>query len=225
MTTRRGVHSTTAGHPMPIPDWNDRYTQGDLPWDTGEPDVNLVEYVRDRGLPPGRALDVGCGTGSNSLWLAEQGFEVLGVDISPRAIDLANGKLGNGTSARCRFAVLDFLEGEAPAGPFDFVFDRGCFHVFDDPDKRSRFAVRVEDCLTHGGVWLSLMGSTEGPPRDHGPPRRSVRDIADAIEPALEIVELRSIEFDADLPTHARAWFCVSRLRKTPAQPSTRRDD
>lgn len=168
---------------------------------------------------------MGCGTGTNALWLAEQGFDVLGVDVSPRAIDLATAKLGNGLSTRCRFAVLDFLDGEAPAGPFDFVFDRGCFHVFDDPEKRCRFAMRVADCLTHHGLWLSLMGSTEGPARDHGPPRRSARDIAAAIEPALEIIELRTVEFDADLPTAARAWLCVSRLRKTPAQPSTRRDD
>lgn len=209
---------------MSHPDWNERYEQGDLPWDSSEPDVHLVEYVRAHGLSRGRALDVGCGTGTNSLWLAEQGFEVLGVDISPRAIDLANAKAGH-AGGRCRFAVADFLEGEAPAGPFDFVFDRGCFHVFDDPEKRSRFAVRVADCLTHGGVWLSLMGSTEGPPRDHGPPRRSMRDIAEAIEPALEIVSLEAIEFDADLPSAARAWACVSRLRKTPAQPSTHRSE
>jgi SAM-dependent methyltransferase len=208
---------------MPTSDWNARYEQGDLPWDSSEPDVNLVEYVRGRGPTRGRALDVGCGTGTNARWLAEQGFEVLGVDVSPRAVDLANAKAGN--HGRCRFAVLDFLEGEAPAGPFDFVFDRGCFHVFDDPEKRSRFAMHVADCLTHGGVWLSLMGSTEGPPRDHGPPRRSVRDIAAAIEPVLEIVELRAVEFDADLPSAARAWACVSRLRKTPAQPSTFRHD
>lgn len=213
---------------MPIPDWNERYSRGDLPWDSAEPDSNLVQALRDLQLPPGRALDIGSGTGTNALWLAAQGFDVLGVDISARAVDLANAKLGNGEvhgPGKCRFAVVDFLEGEAPAGPFDFVFDRGCFHVFDDPEKRSRFAMRVADCLTHNGIWLSLMGSTEGPARDHGPPRRSVRDIADAIEPALEIVHLRAAEFDADLPSAAKAWVCVSRSRKTPAQPSTKRDD
>lgn len=211
---------------MSIPDWNERYAQGDMPWDTGEPDPHLVELVSGRGLKPGRALDIGCGTGTNACWLAEQGFDVLGVDISELAVEQASKRAAGapGTATHCRFAVADFLEGEAPAGPFDFVFDRGCFHVFDDPEKRSRFAVRVADCLTHEGLWLSLMGSTEGPAREHGPPRRSARDIADAIEPALQLVELRAVEFNANLPSPAQAWWCLSRQRKVPAQPSTRRE-
>jgi hypothetical protein len=72
-----------------------------------------------------------------------------------------------------------------------------------------------------GGVWLSLIGSTEGPPREVGPPRRSAREVALAIEPVLEIVELRSAQF----VTHdAKAWFCLARQRSVPAQPSSRRD-
>jgi SAM-dependent methyltransferase len=208
---------------MPTPDWNERYAQNDVPWDTDEPDPHLVSLVRTCGLQPGRVLDVGCGTGTHACWLAEQGFDVLGVDISPRAIDLA-GKRATSSSSRCRFAVLDFLEGKAPLGPFDFVFDRGFFHIFDDPEQRSRFAARVAGCLAAHGQWLSLIGSTEGPPREHGPPRRSARDIVDAIEPALEIFELRAVEFHADLPSPARAWYCFSRRRETPAQPSTRRE-
>lgn len=75
--------------------------------------------------------------------------------------------------------------------------------------------------LEPGGLWLSLIGSTEGSPREVGPPRRSVREIALAIEPVLEIVELRSAEFRA---TGAKAWFCLSRQRTIPAQSSTRHD-
>jgi methyl halide transferase len=100
------------------------------------------------------------------------------------------------------------------------VFDRGCFHVFDEPGERQRFAAQVAAALTPGGVWLSLVGSTEGPPREVGPPRRSACEVALAIEPALEIVELRSAAFRED----AKAWFCVSRKRTIPAQPSTRHD-
>jgi hypothetical protein len=68
-----------------------------------------------------------------------------------------------------------------------------------------------------------MIGSTEGGARDTGPPRRTARDIADAIEPALEIVELRAIEFDTRLPSAPRAWLCLSRPREAPAVPSTRR--
>ena len=118
-------------------------------------------------------------------------------------------KLG-GRDLRCRFQTLDFLAADPPDPSFQFVFDRGCFHVFDDPDERSRFASRVASILAPGGLWLSLIGSTEGPPREVGPPRRSAREVTLALEPALEIVELRGAEFRAH---GAQAWFCLSRRR------------
>jgi SAM-dependent methyltransferase len=207
---------------MTQPDWNARYVAGDLPWDTGEPDANLVDLVRRGVITPGRALEVGCGTGTNSIWLAREGFDVLGLDLSPVAVERARSK-AEGASAR--FEVSDFLEGTLPAGPFHFVLDRGCFHVFDDAGVRARFAERVASLLEVGGTWLSLIGSTEGAPREVGPPRRSARDVVAALEPALELVELRSTTFEAnlDLEVAPRAWLCLSRRRAVPAQPSTKR--
>ena len=207
---------------MPRSDWNDRYVTGDIPWDTGEPLDYLVDFVRSRPVPPGRALDVGCGTGTNSIWLARQGFDVLGVDLSDIAIGRAREKLGD-SDVPCRFAALDILSDPVPGGPFDFVFDVGCFHIFDESEERALFAERVAAVLDQDGFWLSLIGSTEGPERDHGPPRRSLRDVVNAIEPSLEIIEIRSTDFRAHLPTPAAAWVCVARQRRVPAQPSTRR--
>ena len=204
---------------MPDRNWNEHYASGQTPWDSGEPDPALVEAVEAGTIPAGRALEVGCGTGTNALWLAAHGFDALGVDVSPLAIDRARAKMGGGRTA-CRFEVLDFLK-DPPEGPFDFVFDRGCFHVFDAPEVRARFAALVAGVLTPGGLWLSLIGSTEGAARDTGPPRRSARDIASAVEPFLEIVQLRSIHFDLDLEMPPAAWLCLSRVRAVPAQPST----
>jgi SAM-dependent methyltransferase len=204
---------------MPNPTWNDRYASGDpLPWDTGTPDPLLVEMVESRLIPPGRTLEVGCGTGTNAIYLASRGFEVLGVDISPLAIEKAQSK----GAVRCRFETGDFLAAAPAGGPFDVVFDRGCFHVFDEDRDRARFAERVASQLADRGLWLSLVGSTEGPPRDAGPPRRSARDLVNAIEPHLELVELRTAEFGVN-EEQLRAWRCLSRKRTVPAQPSTRR--
>jgi SAM-dependent methyltransferase len=203
-------------------DWNERYVAGTLPWNTGRPDEVLVAFVRSGAVAPGRTLEIGTGTGTNARWLAEQGFDVLGVDVAPRAIEQARGKLAGPAAARCRFEVNDFL-GEPPPGPFAFVFDRGCFHVFDDAADRARFAAHVARVLAPDGVWLSLIGSTEGPPRDVGPPRRSARDIAAAVEPVLAIAELAAVQFDGSSPSPAAAWRCVARPRAVPAQPSTRR--
>jgi len=78
--------------------------------------------------------------------------------------------------------------------------------------------------LAPDGLWLSLIGSTEGAPREEGPPRRTAREVTSAIEPALEILELRSIAFETTDLGRPQAWFCLSRRRTVPAQPSTRRD-
>jgi SAM-dependent methyltransferase len=153
------------------------------------------------------------------LWLAGQGFKVLGIDISPIAIEKARAKAASAKWG-CRFEQLDFLNAAVSTGPFDFVFDRGCFHVFDNHADRERFAACVARVLAPDGRWLSLIGSTEGPERDWGPPRRSARDVIQALEPVLEISELRSIEFGS-LPIPASAWWCISRPRKVPAVPST----
>lgn len=205
---------------MPHPSWNESYASGQLPWDTGQPEPLLVDFVASGAVAPGLTLEIGAGSGTNAIWMAERGFDVLGIDVSPLAVEKARAKMG-ARALRCRFAAWDFLGGPPPDGPFQFVFDRGCFHVFDEPDERQRFAAKVAGALAPDGLWLSMIGSTEGPPREAGPPRRSAREVALAIEPALEIVNLRSAEFQ---PHGAKAWFCLSRKRTAPAQPSTRRD-
>jgi SAM-dependent methyltransferase len=205
---------------MPNPSWNESYASGRVPWDTGQPDPLLIEFVASGAVAPSATLEIGAGTGANAIWMAERGFDVLGVDVSPLAIESAHAKM-EGRSLPCRFAALDFLASRSPNRPFQFVFDRGCFHVFDEPSERQRFAAQVAVALAPGGLWLSLIGSTEGPPREFGPPRRSAQEVTFAIEPALEIVELRSAEFRDH---SAKAWFCLSRQRTMPAQPSTRHD-
>ncbi len=201
-------------------DWNESYAQGFLPWDTGKPDPILTKFVESGHVKPGRALEVGCGTGTNSLWLASRGFDILGVDVAPLAVEKARAKQAGATG--CRFESVDFL-ATPPGGLYDFIFDRGCFHTFDQPEDRARFSARVAGLLVPGGMWLSLIGSTEGAPREVGPPRRSASEVVASIEPVLEIVELRADTFHSQ-GEPAAAWFCLSRRRKVPAQPSTRHD-
>jgi SAM-dependent methyltransferase len=204
---------------MPHPSWNESYASGEsLPWDTGTPDPLLVEVIESRAIAPGRTLEIGCGTGTNAIFLAQHGFDVLGIDISEVAVARARAK----AQGRCRFEAVDYLAAAPAGGPFQFVFDRGCFHVFDGEGERARFAENVAAELVEHGFWLSLIGSTEGAPRDEGPPRRSARDVMNAIEPALEIVQLRSTEFTV-CEEQLKSWLCLSRKRAIAAQPSTRR--
>jgi len=199
-------------HPAKDPlRWEQRYLEKDVPWDSGRPDPHLLAVVEAYGLASGKALEIGCGTGTNAIWLEGAGLDVLGVDLSPTAIEQAQAKAA-AAGAGCQFLTTDFLAEEVPGGPFDLVYDRGCFHVFDEPE-RSRFVARVAQLLTPDGVWHSLMGSTDGPPREVGPPRRSLVDIAAAVEPTFELLEMKATTFDKDGLSYARAWVMVARKR------------
>ena len=113
----------------------------------------------------------------------------------------------------CRFEVSDLFADAIPGGPFGFVYDRGCFHTFDAPDVRARFAARVAESMTEGGLWHSLIGSTDGPPREEGPPRRCAAEIMTAVEPYFEVLELRQVFWDEGDHAEARAWVMVARRR------------
>jgi hypothetical protein len=68
---------------MPHPSWNDSYASGEpLPWDTGTPDPMLIATIESHAIQPGRTLEVGCGTGTSAIYLAEHGFDVVGVDVA-----------------------------------------------------------------------------------------------------------------------------------------------
>lgn len=192
--------------------WDQRYVEGDLPWDSGKPDAHLHAVLDEHGIMPGKGLEIGCGTGTNSIWLAKQGFEMTGLDLSPTAIAAAEAKVA-AVEVNCRLLVADILVDKVPGTPFEFVYDRGCFHVFDGVDERSRFASQVADLLAPDGIWHSLIGSTDGPPRDSGPPRRSAAEVVAAVEPHLEILQLRSTTFDQGDHRDARAWVLVARRR------------
>ena len=207
---------------MPPTDWNERYSSENPPWDTGRPDPHLVDLVESGTVKPGPVLEIGCGTGTNAIWLAERGFDVLGIDVSSLAVERATAK-GAHVGERCGFRTLDFLSDPVD-GSFDLVFDRGCFHSFDHAEDRSRYTEHVGRVLSPVGRWVSIIGSTEGPERDSGPPRRTARDIADAVEPFLQILELRMSHLDADLPSTPAAWLLVAGHRTVPAQPSTMRE-
>jgi SAM-dependent methyltransferase len=207
-------------------DWNAHYASGELPWDSADPDPQLVELVLQRPVAAERALEIGCGTGTNAVWLAAQGFDVHAVDLAPLAIERARSKgaAAELAAGKLKFEQLDFLNGpQLPQSGFQLVFDRGCFHVFDEAKDQAKFAERVAKLLTPGGLWLSLIGSTEGPAREFGPPRRSAREVIGAIEPALEIVQFRAMEFTG-LPNEVspKAWNCLARRRDIPAQASSR---
>lgn len=188
----------------------ERYKSGDIPWDAGQPDSNLIEGVTRTPILACKALDVGCGTGDNPIWLARQGFEVTGTDISEIALEAARAKACNAGVA-CAFVAADFMRETIPGAPFGFVFDRGCFHSFDAAEEKSAFARSVAAHLAEGGLWLTLAGNADEPRLEAGPPRMSAVSLATAVEPFFEILSLTSCRFGAGgrMRPPARAWRCL----------------
>jgi SAM-dependent methyltransferase len=131
-----------------------RYRRGSVPWDTGVTPPEVVEVIEGEDPPSGRALDLGCGTGTNVRYLAEHGFEVVGVDFSRLAIDRARTKLEGVPGITLLEGDVTKLSGLGVAGPFDFVLDIGCFHGLP---RRARIAYANEVArVTRSGVPFML---------------------------------------------------------------------
>ena len=94
-------------------------------WDTGIPAPELIRFVAQN--PPGNALDLGCGTGTNILYLAEHGWSVTGIDFVPKAIRQAKKKLKR-FSAKLLVEDVAHLKSLDIPGPYDLLLDMGCFH-------------------------------------------------------------------------------------------------
>ena len=193
--------------------WEERYRTGSTPWDIGRPDFNLTDMVTEKPIRDCKALEIGGGTGSNAVWLAQQNFSVTATDVSEIAIQKAKERASD-SGVKCVFLVSDFLNDEISGAPFGFVFDRGCFHSFDSDEERKQLAENVDWHLEKDGLWLSLIGSTDGPPREVGPPQRSARDIVIAVEPYFEILSLSSSHFDSESLEPPRNWVCLMRKRE-----------
>lgn len=123
-----------------------------VPFFAAKPDENLVSGL-DRGLIPagGRALDLGCGPGRNALYLAARGFEVDAVDLSPTALAWA-GERARAAGARVRFHHGDAFgaAGAGLVGPYDLVYDSGCFHHLP-PHRRVSYLALLDRLLAPGG--------------------------------------------------------------------------
>lgn len=131
--------------------WAELLTREGHPLATNLPDENLVSWSREGllGVLHGaRVLDVGCGNGRNSRWLDMQGAQVHGIDVSTTLLELVRSQL----PATVRLTAVDVLRGSLPSGPFDLIYDSGCFHHLP-PHRRATYLERVLGRLAPSGVY------------------------------------------------------------------------
>ena len=151
--------------------WDSAYHAGRRPpWDTGRTCTELKNLIKKGSIRPGKALELGCGTGTNAIYLASEGFQVTAVDVAPTALNLAIEK----AEGRCEGALAAGGRTALPElGTFDFIFDRGCYHGCAGRMRlamsRPSDAVRVR---AHGSSsWLATPTNrhrTTAPRRDGG---------------------------------------------------------
>ncbi len=120
------------------------------PWDSGQTPPELLEYLKTR--TPGRAIDLGCGTGTNIITLASLGWNVTGVDFVPAAVEQARRK------AKMAGILADLRVGDVTrlddiTGPFDFSLDLGCYHSLPGPEKTA-YQRELERIMAPGGIWF-----------------------------------------------------------------------
>jgi cyclopropane fatty-acyl-phospholipid synthase-like methyltransferase len=119
-------------------------------WDTGISPQELLGFITSH--PPGRALDIGCGTGTNAITLAKSGWSVIGIDFSRRAIQIARKKAHN-NGVKINFILKDVIQLDDIPGCFDLILDMGCFHGLSTTDRLKYIAI-IERFLTPGGTFL-----------------------------------------------------------------------
>lgn len=197
--------------------WNERYRDGNLPWDTGRPSSELQRVLNENSIAPCRALDIGCGTGSSSVWLAQQGFDVTGLDVAPLAIERAKDR-ARAAGVQAKFLAADVLNlpdvnlsnlGE----PFGFFFDRGCYHAVRR-DAPNAYTPAVARLLSPGARGLVLAGNAREP-HDPGPPVVTEDEIRTELGQTFQILDLHEFRFDEapGVPVRFLGWSCLVEKR------------
>jgi cyclopropane fatty-acyl-phospholipid synthase-like methyltransferase len=169
-----------------------------LPWHRESPSRLLAAAVEasERGV---RALDVGCGAGVFTVWLAERGAEVTGIDIFPEAIAMARS-LADKRGVKVEFLTANLFDF-TPERPFDLVYDSGCLHSLVDGNINV-YKQTLLGWLSSGGAYvLEHWGKRHALDwRPVGPRRRPQTQIKRIFAPEFELLEADVTDFSAPLP-------------------------
>lgn len=183
-----------------------------IPWNSEIPPKPLVDLIRNGTIPPCRAIDLGCGAGNYAIFLAESGFFVTGVDISPTAVSIArNNAQKRGVS--CTFIVADLLgDLHEINGKFDFAYDWELLHhIF--PEDRDTYINNIYTILNSRAFYFSVCFSEQDPQfGGNGKTRHtqlgttlyfsSESELRDLVAPYFDVLSLQTIEISGKFGPH-----------------------
>ena len=142
--------------------WDKFYSDKEkpVPFFKNIPDENLISYFHRGLLKQGKALDVGCGKGRNSFYLAQRGFEVVGVDFSKTSIEMGK-QIAKEQSLKVNFLCQSIFDFECKKESFDFVYDSGCLHHIK-PHRRNQYLKTVLKYLKPEGYFAMTCFNLKG---------------------------------------------------------------
>ena len=189
----------------------DKSYDGVPPWEIGKPQPEMIAQL-NAGHANGTVIDVGCGTGELTLEMAKRGWQVVGVDSSQKAIDMAKKKAQQ-RKLDVPFYVYDALKINELPQTFDTAIDCGLFHVFND-QERMEYVRALHGAVNKGGR-LILMCFSPLETRVGGPKRVSEQELRSSFATGWTFDELRPSVFEAlTFSGGAAAW--LARLRRVP---------
>lgn len=189
--------------------WNQRYESGSTPWDSGLPSTELRRLLDEFDVQPCRVVELGCGTGTNAILLAQLGYEVTAVDCSPLAIERARTKASQ-AGVEINWACSDVCSLESPAEPFPLVFDRGCFHCIRRDVGVDAILAVLDRVTSTGSKYIVLTGNANEE-REHGPPGLTDAEIRHDLGGLFTIDQLRPFYFeDAGGEQGPLGWSCLA---------------
>jgi SAM-dependent methyltransferase len=159
----------------------------DLPWHEADPPALLVKAM-DQRAAPGSALDIGCGSGTYSIYMAERGYQVTAIDFMPQAITMLQNRIA-GRDLSIEAIQADVGQWTA-AHPFDVVLDIGCLHTPGTIDIGA-YKTQLLKWLAPGGDYILVHFGQRGwwdwwP---IGPKRVYIESLCQAFAPELELIE------------------------------------
>ncbi len=203
----------TLDEPKEFPSWDDYYKENDvekMPWYEKDLDLDLKEEIELKNLHSGKFLDLGTGPGTQAMQISNLGFDVTGSDLSNSAIERAKKLYPN-----TLYIVDDILNSKFLDNAFDYILDRGVFHIFEQ-EKLPDYLRQIKRILKKNGIlFLKCMSVEEKNLEDgKGPFLYSKEQIKEIFENNFEIESIRDSVYYGTIKPLPKSLFVVMKNKK-----------